>query len=60
LPEDADPAQLVFELSAFATRANATYQLYGDRGAFERARTAIARSLGVKEAGARRRSRPGS
>jgi AcrR family transcriptional regulator len=60
LPEDADPAQLVFELSAFATRANATYQLYGDRGAFDRARTAIARSLGVKKAGPRRRSRPGS
>ena len=46
LPADTDPAQLVFELGSYATRANAVYQLYGDRGAFARARAAIARSLG--------------
>jgi AcrR family transcriptional regulator len=46
LPVETDPAQLVFELGAYATRANAMYQLYGDRRAFERARAAIAGSLG--------------
>jgi AcrR family transcriptional regulator len=46
LPADVDPAQLVFELGAYATRANAAYQLYGDRRAFDRARAAIAKSLG--------------
>jgi AcrR family transcriptional regulator len=46
LPDGADPVQVVFELGAYATRANAAYQLYGDRRAFDRARVAIARSLG--------------
>ena len=46
LPADTDPPQLVFELSALATRANAIYQLYDDRGAFARARAPIARLLG--------------
>jgi AcrR family transcriptional regulator len=46
LPADTDPPQLVFELSALATRANAVYQLFGDRGAFARARAPIARLLG--------------
>ena len=46
LPADVDPAQLVFELGAYATRANAAYQLYGDRRAFDRARAAIAKSIG--------------
>jgi AcrR family transcriptional regulator len=46
LPADTDPPQLVFELSALATRANAIYQLYGDRGAFARARAPIGRLLG--------------
>jgi AcrR family transcriptional regulator len=46
LSADVDPAQLVFELGAYATRANAAYQLYGDRRAFDRARTAVAKSLG--------------
>jgi AcrR family transcriptional regulator len=46
LPPDTDPAQLVFELGAFATRANALYQLHHDRRAFEHARAAIARALG--------------
>jgi AcrR family transcriptional regulator len=46
LPADTDPLQLVFELSAAPTRANLVYQLYGDRTAFARARTAIARLLG--------------
>ena len=45
LPRDTDPSQLVFELGAFATRANALYQLDHDRHAFEHARAAIARSL---------------
>ena len=49
LPADTDPAQLVFELSAFATRANASYQLHGDRLVFERARAAIARSIGEQQ-----------
>jgi AcrR family transcriptional regulator len=46
LPADVEPAQLVFQLGAYASRANAAYQLYGDRRAFRRARTAIAKSLG--------------
>jgi AcrR family transcriptional regulator len=46
LPADVEPAQLVFELGAYATRATAAYQLYGDRRAFDRARTAITKSLG--------------
>lgn len=46
LPADTEPAELIFELSAFATRANAVYQLFGDRRAFERARRLIARTLG--------------
>jgi AcrR family transcriptional regulator len=46
LPVDVEPAQLVFELGAYATRANALYQLYGDRRAFRRARTAMTKSLG--------------
>jgi AcrR family transcriptional regulator len=46
LPADVDPEQLVFELGAYTTRANAAYQLYGDRRAFDRARLAIERSLG--------------
>jgi AcrR family transcriptional regulator len=46
LPADVDPEQLVFELGAYTTRANAAYQLHGDRDAFDRARVAIERSLG--------------
>jgi len=46
LPEGTDPTQLAFELNALADGANATYQLHGDRRAFVRARTAIARLLG--------------
>jgi AcrR family transcriptional regulator len=46
LPLEVDPAQLVFELGAYATRANAAYQLYDDRGAFDRARAAITKALG--------------
>ncbi len=38
---DADPAQLAFELYALASGANWSYQTFGDRRAFERARTAI-------------------
>jgi AcrR family transcriptional regulator len=46
LSADTNPPQLVFELSALATRANAIYQLHGDRGAFALARAPIARLLG--------------
>jgi AcrR family transcriptional regulator len=46
LSADVDPAQLVFQLGAYATRANAAYQLYDDRGAFDRARAAITKALG--------------
>jgi AcrR family transcriptional regulator len=46
LPGDASPAQVVFELNAFANAANATYQLHRDRRAFKQARAAIARRLG--------------
>ena len=36
-----DPAQLAFELNALAQGANSSFQLFGDRSAFERARRAI-------------------
>lgn len=45
LPAGTDPAQLAFKLNAYANRANAVYQLLGDRGVFERARAAIAEAL---------------
>jgi AcrR family transcriptional regulator len=45
LPADTDAAQLVFELNALATAANASYQLHRDRRAFRRARTAITQRL---------------
>jgi AcrR family transcriptional regulator len=45
LPAGTDPEQIVFELGAFTDRANAVYQLHGDRRAFVHARTAIARLL---------------
>jgi AcrR family transcriptional regulator len=45
LPADTEPAQLAFKLNAYASRANAVYQLYADRGVFERARRAIAEAL---------------
>lgn len=40
-----DPAQLAFELHALAQGANTAFQLFGDREAFGRARTAIQRAL---------------
>ncbi|MDA0171392.1 TetR/AcrR family transcriptional regulator [Solirubrobacter taibaiensis] len=46
LPDGTDPAQLVFELGAFATRANALFQLYRDPAVFERARVAVTKALG--------------
>jgi AcrR family transcriptional regulator len=46
LPADTAPAQLAFELNAFANAANAGYQLHGNRRAFKQARAAIARRLG--------------
>lgn len=45
LPADTDPAQIAFELNALAKGANWVFQLYDDRRAFHRARTAIARRL---------------
>jgi AcrR family transcriptional regulator len=36
-----DPAQLAFELHALAQGANSSFQLFGDRAAFQRARRAI-------------------
>jgi AcrR family transcriptional regulator len=45
LPSDTDAAQLVFELNALATAANAAYQLHQDRRAFRRARVAITQRL---------------
>jgi AcrR family transcriptional regulator len=46
LPAGVDPQQLVFQLGAYTNRANAVYQLYGDRRAFERARLAVSHALG--------------
>ena len=46
LPAGTTPQQVVFELSAYANQANGSYQLEGDRGAFDRARRAAARTLG--------------
>lgn len=40
-----DPAQLAFELNALGQGANHAYQLYGDREAFTRARSAVMRRL---------------
>lgn len=45
LPADADPAQLVFELEAFAVAANQAIQLHRDPSAAERFRRAVARTL---------------
>jgi AcrR family transcriptional regulator len=40
-----DPAQVAFEINAAAQGANSGFQLFGDRGAFARARAAIDRLL---------------
>lgn len=45
LPADTAPAQLVFELNAYANAANAAYQLHRNRRVFKQARTAIARGV---------------
>ena len=45
LNEDADPAQLAFELNALEMGANWAYQLHGDRQAFARAREAVVERL---------------
>ena len=42
IARDIAPAQLAFELHAFAQEANWAYKLFGDKGAFARARAAIA------------------
>ena len=46
LPADTDPAQLVFELEAFAVAANQAIQLHDDLAGADRARAAISRILG--------------
>jgi AcrR family transcriptional regulator len=40
-----DPAQLAFELHSIAQGANSSFQLFGDRAAFDRARAAIVRLI---------------
>ena len=40
-----DPAQVAFEIHAAAQGANSAFQLFGDRDAFGRARTAVERRL---------------
>ncbi|HEU4597686.1 MAG TPA: TetR/AcrR family transcriptional regulator [Pyrinomonadaceae bacterium] len=45
LDGDADPTQLAFELNALEMGANWAFQLYGDRQAFGRARTAMLERL---------------
>jgi AcrR family transcriptional regulator len=45
LPPETEPAQLAFELNAFAKAANASYQLHQTRRVFKRARFAIAARL---------------
>jgi len=40
-----DPAQLAFELQALIQSANASFQLFGDRSAFRRARNGMERLL---------------
>jgi AcrR family transcriptional regulator len=47
LPEDADPAQLAFELNALVVAANTAYVLHGDRTGLERAARAIEDRLGA-------------
>jgi AcrR family transcriptional regulator len=46
LSAETNAGQLVFELSALAREANASFQLHGDRRAFRRARAGIAHRLG--------------
>jgi uncharacterized MAPEG superfamily protein len=41
LRTDADPAQLAFELHSLAMGANWAFQLFGETGAFHRARVAF-------------------
>lgn len=45
LDEEVDAAQIAFELNAIAMGANWAFQLYGDRTAFERAKTAVRERL---------------
>jgi AcrR family transcriptional regulator len=45
-----DPGQLAFELQSLIQGANSSYQLFGDRGAFLRAREAVDRLLGAQAA----------
>jgi AcrR family transcriptional regulator len=45
LRADADPDQLAFEIHSLSMGANWAHQLHGDKGAFDRARTAIRQRL---------------
>ncbi|CAN5146528.1 TetR/AcrR family transcriptional regulator [soil metagenome] len=47
LPIDSDSDQLVFELTAMLSAANAASLLHGGSGPYQRARTAISRVLGA-------------
>jgi AcrR family transcriptional regulator len=47
LPESVDVQQLVFELHAYVQEANWAFKLFDDRGAFARARAAIANQVGL-------------
>lgn len=48
---DADPRQLVFRLHAYALEANWAAQLFGDPGAYDRARAAIRAALSTTATG---------
>jgi AcrR family transcriptional regulator len=57
VPAEVDPAQLAFELEALLVAANSTFVLFGDAGAFNRARLAIRHRLGAAPAPRRARTR---
>ena len=58
LRAEVDPGQLAFELDSYAMGANWAYQLFGDAGAFERARSATKARLDAAQARPERRSGP--
>ena len=58
LRADVDPGQLGFELDSYSMGANWAYQLFGDAGAFDRARSATKARLDAAQAGPARRSGP--
>ncbi len=52
LAQDADPAQLAFELQALLVAANTAFVLRGDRGTFARSLQAIRTRLEASDAAA--------